>query len=230
MTPIHVLYQHADFWLVYKPAGESFHSEQGVGFAQRLQAEYPEQTFFPVHRLDKLTSGLLLFATHKTAAAEFGRLFSEHRLEKRYLAVSDQKPKKKQGTISGAMTPSRRGQWRLTQQGEALAVTQFFSFALDGKRYFYIRPLTGKTHQIRVALKSFGAPILGDERYGAHAADRGYLHAYSLEFEWHNETFAFKAWPEEGDGFSAAAQAQYQTLFFDGSLTWPKFTLPNRNT
>lgn len=230
MTPISVLHRHADFWLVYKPPGESFHSEQGMGFAERLQAQCPEQTFYPVHRLDKLTSGLLLFATHKAAAAEFGRLFSEHRLEKRYLAVSEQKPKKKQGTIAGGMEPSRRGQWRLTSGTESVAVTQFKSFAWAGKRYFYLRPLTGKTHQIRVALKSLGAPILGDERYGGRSSDRGYLHAYSLTFDWHGESHVFSAWPTEGTHFDASVAEQFATHYLNGPVQWPTFTIPKRNT
>lgn len=201
-----------------------------MGFVQRLQTQFPQQAFFPVHRLDKMTSGLLLFATHKASAAEFGRLFSEHHVEKRYLAVSEQKPKKKQGTIAGDMRPSRRGQWRLAPQGESLAVTQFMSFAHQGRRYFLVRPLTGKTHQIRVALKSIGAPILGDMRYGGGPADRGYLHAYSLKFTLHEEPFLFSAWPTEGEHFNVAALDQYQTSYLNGPLQWPKFTVPKRNT
>ena len=224
MTPISVLHRHADFWLVYKPAGESFHSEDGQGFAERLQSEQAAFTFYPVHRLDKMTSGLLLFATHRVAAAEFGRLFSEHRLEKRYVAVSAQAPKKKQGTIAGGMAPSRRGQWRLTASAESIAVTQFKSFAWGGKRYFYIRPLTGKTHQIRVALKSLGAPILGDERYSGDPSDRGYLHAYSLTFDWRGETFAFSAWPREGEQFDDIVAEQFATRYFNGPVQWPTFT------
>lgn len=226
MSNIAIIYQHPDFWVVVKPAGESFHSEEGLGFAQRLQNAFPDQTFYPLHRLDKMTSGLIMFATNKAAAAQFGNMFAEHRFEKRYLAVSLSKPKKKQGTIAGSMQTSRRGQWKLSSQGENLAVTQFFSAALEGKRYFFVRPLTGKTHQIRVALKSLGSPILGDERYAGDAADRGYLHAYSLAFTWQGQPFAFSVWPEQGEFFSSAAQDLYQANFFEPSLSWPKFTIP----
>lgn len=230
MSTLDIIYQHQDFWVVVKPAGESFHSESGVGFAQRLQQAFPAMTFYPLHRLDKMTSGLMVFATNKAAAAQFGTMFSEHKFEKRYLAVSHAKPKKKQGTISGAMQVSRRGQWKLTEQSENLAVTQFFSAALEGKRYFFVRPLTGKTHQIRVALKSLGAPILGDKRYAGEPSDRGYLHAYSLSFTWQGEPFTFHVWPEQGEFFSDEAKAFCQIHFFEPSLAWPKFTIPKKNT
>ena len=65
-------------------------------------------------------------------------------------------------------------------------------------RLFRIRPETGKTHQIRVALKSVSAPILGDERYGGSAADRGYLHAWRLSFEHDGELFDIALPPAEG--------------------------------
>lgn len=230
MSDFKIVFQHVDFWVVDKPAGESFHSEEGVGFFERFQQAHPDKTFFPVHRLDKLTSGLIIFATNKDAAAQFGALFSEHKLEKRYIAVSNEKPKKKQGTISGSMVPSRRGQWKLTTHGEQLAVTQFFSFAEAGLRYFYIRPLTGKTHQIRVALKSLGAPILGDERYGGMKSDRGYLHAYSLSFIWNGTEHQFESWPATGQFFSDSVQSIYQQQFFEASLSWPKFTIPKKSS
>lgn len=228
MNDIDVIYQHPDFWVVVKPENESFHSESGVGFAQRLQNLHPDVNFFPIHRLDKMTSGVMLFATNKAAASEFGKMFQEHRFEKRYLAISNAKPKKKQGTIAGAMEPSRRGQWRLTNHGEHIAVTQFFSFTESGKRCFFIRPLTGKTHQIRVALKSLGAPILGDTRYGAEASDRGYLHAYSMAFEWAGEVYNFSVWPTRGEFFNEQVQSQYQQQFFEATLAWPKFTIPKK--
>ncbi|WP_417551381.1 pseudouridine synthase [Marinomonas fungiae] len=226
MKDIDIIYQHPDFWVLVKPAGESFHSEDGVGFAQRLQNAFPEQTFYPLHRLDKMTSGVIMFATNKAAAAQFGAMFAEHQFEKRYLAVSSNKPKKKQGTVAGAMLPSRRGQWKLSNQGGNFAATQFFSAALEGNRYFYIRPLTGKTHQIRVALKSLGAPILGDVRYAGGGSDRGYLHAYSLAFTWQDQPFVFQVWPDHGVLFSDAAKELYQTNFFEPSLLWPKFIIP----
>ena len=110
---------------------------------------------------------------------------------KTYVALSNRKPKKKMGRVSGDMERSRRGSWKLTRGTTDPAVTQFEStsyVADDGRRlyFFVVKPLTGRTHQIRVALKSLGAPILGDERYAnaldASEYDRTYLHSSSMSF------------------------------------------------
>jgi tRNA pseudouridine32 synthase/23S rRNA pseudouridine746 synthase len=220
---VQVVFRCDDYWVINKPAGMSFHAEsEEVGVMQYLADTYPQQTFYPVHRLDKMTSGLLLVACHKKAAALFGGMFEKHKVEKRYLALSDRKPKKKQGTVSGGMQPSRRGQWKLTQDTENFAITQFFSAAFHGNRVFIVRPLTGKTHQIRVALKSIGSPILGDSRYAGKMADRGYLHAYSLLFEWAGEAKYYVCSPLGGEFFSDDLSVFIETQFDESLLKWPK--------
>ncbi|MBJ7537693.1 TIGR01621 family pseudouridine synthase [Marinomonas sp. C1424] len=217
-----VLFRCDDFWVIRKSPGMSFHADSDeLGVMQSLALSYPQQRFFPVHRLDKMTSGLLVVACHAKAAAQFGVLFERHEVEKRYLALSNRKPKKKQGTIKGGMKPSRRGQWMLTKNAENFAVTQFFSSSFQGFRVFLLRPLTGKTHQIRVALKSLGAPIFGDVRYGGDRADRGYLHAYALQFDWQGEAKRFIDLPFEGECFSAELVDFISAQFDESLLTWP---------
>ena len=219
---LQILFRSVDYWVVEKPAGMSFHAEsEELGVIQFLAASYPEQAFYPVHRLDKMTSGLLIVACHAKAAASFGKMFESHEMEKRYLALSVKKPKKKQGTIVGGMVPSRRGQWKLTQDKENLAITQFFSNSFQGLRVFFVRPLTGKTHQIRVALKSLGSPILGDLRYSGEEADRGYLHAYSLQFNWQGEMRSYLSFPAYGEHFSSELSEFVVTQFDESVLKWP---------
>lgn len=201
----------------------NFHVEDAeLGVMQTLASSYPQQTFYPVHRLDKMTSGLLIVACHQAAAAKFGAMFESHLVEKRYLALSKRKPKKKQGTISGGMVTSRRGQWRLTKETENLATTQFFSTYFQDLRVFYLRPLTGKTHQIRVALKSLGAPILGDQKYAGDPADRGYLHAYRLSFEWQGQLQHYQSQPSEGELFSEQLANFVNEHFVEANLSWPQ--------
>lgn len=133
------------------------------------------------HRLDTGTSGCLCLAKNERTAAEIGELFKTRAVGKYYVALSESKPKKKQGAIIGDMKNRRGGQRILLKTTEKPAITQFFSqSAKPGVRGFIVKPYTGKTHQIRVALKSIGAPINGDALYGGNNAERLNLHAWRL--------------------------------------------------
>jgi len=116
--------------------------------------------------------------------------------------LSDRKPAKKQGWVRGDMEKGRGGAWRLLPSQANPAVTYFQSASLaPGLRVFFLKPLTGRTHQLRVALKSLGAPILGDALYQGSDADRTYLHAYALSFELDGETLRFYCPPTIGAAF-----------------------------
>ncbi|MDG6773056.1 TIGR01621 family pseudouridine synthase [Thiomicrorhabdus sp. ZW0627] len=203
---IPVLFQNQDFVVIDKPEGLNVHSEDSAGLVVLLKQQLAVEELYPVHRLDKMTSGLMLFALNKSTAQTFQRLFEAHEVQKYYLAISDQKPKKKQGTIKGDMLPARRGSWKLAKSNDNPAITRFVSVSVQpGERLFLLKPVTGRTHQIRVALKSISAPICGDERYAsaevAKHEDRGYLHAYAVEFELFSEHYRFVCKPEHGRRF-----------------------------
>lgn len=212
-----LLAEHRDFLVINKVCSCNFHSqgdEPGLLAQVRASTGLP---LWPVHRLDKMTSGLLLLARSEQAAADFGHLFAGRALEKYYLAIGRGKPKKKQGLIAGDMLRSRRRAWKLSGTRDNPAITQFFSAALaPGLRAFLLRPHTGKTHQLRVALNSLGSPVAGDDIYdAAHAAqyDRGYLHAWCLRFLWRGEPCQFLAEPEAGELFLTPAFADLLTQF-----------------
>lgn len=185
---VRVLYSDDQLIAVHKPYGQSFHSEpEHQGIVQTVRQQLADPNLYPVHRLDKLTSGIMLFARHSEANRALSQLFAERKVEKYYLALSDHKPKKKQGSISGDMAKSRNGSYKLlrTTQQPQPARTRFFAakYMSDKARWcFILKPETGKTHQLRVALKSLSSPILGDRRYQGSVSDRGYLHAYKLRF------------------------------------------------
>lgn len=202
MAEFAIIAQHSDFVIAHKPAGVSFHSEQQSGFVALLteQLGYP---LFPVHRLDKVTSGLILLAKSSAAARQFTALFSAREIDKYYLALITAKPKKKQGWVKGDMAKSRRGTYKLTKTKLNPAVTRFYSCAIaPNLRACIVKPYSGKTHQIRVAMKSLGAPILGDVAYGGDKADLTYLHAYCLEFVWQGQQHSYHALPDKGEHFS----------------------------
>lgn len=219
-----------NFLVINKSAGVNFHTENNEpGLFEQVKAELGYSDLYPVHRLDKITSGLLLIAKNKETAAKFSTLFEERQVQKFYLAISDKKPKKKQGLIKGDMEKSRRGGWKFASSLENPAITQFFSHSIKpGFRLYLIKPHTGKTHQIRVALKCIKAPIIGDPLYAdawqAVKSDRCYLHAYSIAFTLNDEHFSFIVPPTEGELFQEeSTQSVITEMYSDpATLAWPK--------
>ncbi len=197
-----MVFENDDFIVINKLKNISFHNDGELLGIHSILERQLELKLYPVHRLDKITTGLLIFAKSSQSANKLSGLFAEKRIDKTYLALSDKKPKKKQGRISGDMTKARNGNWKLCHSRDNPAQTQFFSIALiPGIRFFWIKPQTGKTHQIRVALKSIGSPILGDKRYKGTKSDRVYLHAYRLQFEWRTKQLDIRQLPTQGDLF-----------------------------
>jgi len=218
-----IIFEHPDFIIFEKPPGLSFHSEDGPGFV--VKAEQQLQTkLFSVHRLDKVTSGLIILAKNKSAAAKFTQLFTENsqnekQIEKFYIALSDQKPKKKQGWIKGDMVKARRGAFKLLNTKENPAITRFYSRSvIPGIRAILLKPYTGKTHQLRVALKSLGSPIIGDSLYASqNKSDRVYLHAFALKFNWFDEVIQVINWPKQGDSYQIS---EFEALKSQWSEPW----------
>lgn len=224
-----VIENNSDFIVIYKKPNTSFHSDSGEpGLFETIKQTEGLYALFPVHRLDKVTSGLLIMAKTLTVNQLLIDAFKNREVEKYYLAISNKKPAKKQGLIKGDMAPSRRGARKLLATYENPAVTQFFSKSiLAGRRLFIVKPLTGKTHQIRVALKSIGAPIMGDSLYGdsqtSEHIDRCYLHAYSIAFRLGEKSYRYTQLPLEGEffcdtSFSLAMQEWREPWL----LPWPK--------
>lgn len=195
-----IIHIHSDFVLINKHPNVSVHKDDGeTMLVQEVARVVGDENLFLVHRLDKMTSGLLLLARQQNAARELSQAFAQRKVDKYYLALASKKPKKKQGLICGDMQRSRRSTWKLLNSHSNPAVTQFFSMAADeGVRVFLCKPYTGKTHQIRVALKSIGSAIIGDPIYnGSIDSDRGYLHAFCLAFSYQNQYFRFHCDPND---------------------------------
>lgn len=194
---IPIIFVHPDFLAINKPAGVCVHTEgETLGLLASLAADWGR--LWLVHRLDRATSGIMLLARNAQAAATLSQQFALRRAHKIYLALSDAKPKKKQGWIKGDMLKGRNGSWRLARSMENPAITQFVSMAVgEGKRLFFLMPATGKTHQLRVAMKSLGSPIIGDERYGGLVAPRLMLHAWRITFSLGDEYFELEAMPND---------------------------------
>lgn len=227
---IETVLTHSDFYIVDKPAGVGFHDEKGAsqGFFNQC-CEHFSESLFPVHRLDKITSGLLILARNQQAAVWFQQAFENKQISKLYLAFSNSKPKKKQGSIIGDMSKSRNSQWKLTKSKTNPATTRFFSWGIEhneitGLRLFLLKPETGKTHQIRVAMKSLGSPIFGDDLYGGENADRGYLHAYGLKFQYQEQLIELYQLPTMGTWFNRVSPVIAQHCEGGFNNNWPGST------
>ncbi len=225
VTSIRVVLDHPDFFVIDKPHGISVQNElDAQGILPVMCAQQAVDKLWLVHRLDKVTSGLLILAKNAQAASTLGKLFEARAIEKYYLALGSPKPKKKQGTVSGAMKKIRDGKWAFSQGGTGIATSQFFSKSVSaGIRLFLLKPLTGKTHQLRVMLKSLGSPILGDALYKGIEQDRTYLHAYCLRFEYQGQLIQLTCPPFSGELFTnedcQVAMREYSEPWL---ISWPK--------
>jgi 23S rRNA-/tRNA-specific pseudouridylate synthase len=148
---------------------------------------------YGVHRLDQVTSGILVLAKDAETSRLMTREFREGRVVKYYTGLSTHKAKKKQGWVKGRMVRGRRKSWYLTRDEASshgggfanLAVTRFFTSGLGAARDRLLAqsadcfdpsaassspprtllPYTGRTHQLRVSAKSVGLPLAGDPLY-----------------------------------------------------------------
>jgi tRNA pseudouridine32 synthase/23S rRNA pseudouridine746 synthase len=168
----------------------------------------------------------VLLARTREWAAILAGLFRERAVGKYYLALSDQVPRKKQGLVVGDMVRSRRGSWMLARTMKRPARTRFMSRSVaPGLRLFVLKPLTGRTHQLRVAMKSLGAPILGDFLYHPLVPDwpdRMYLHAHTLRFVLDGHVFVYRCPPVAGVLFQDRKVVEVMAdLGFLENLAWP---------
>lgn len=223
-----VIENHPDFIIISKYHDVHFHSStSSPGLVRKIREDMELRELYPIHRLDSMTSGLIVFARNKESAQELATSFREHSVEKFYIALGGTHPRKKQGTIIGDMKMVRDGKWILCHSRNNPAITQFFSLGLgNGLRLYLLRLLTGKTHQIRVALKSLGVPILGDPLYSKKVSndliiDRGYLHSYAMGFKLKGKYYRYKDIPENGVHFCSEEFKNALNKYED---PWKQFT------
>jgi RluA family pseudouridine synthase len=122
-----------------------------------------------IHRLDADTSGVLLLARSKGALGPYSRLFASHQMEKRYLAVVKGTPSRNEWIcrIRFRSEVDEHGKIRVDAAKGKEAETHFRVLMTEvGRSLVEARPITGRTHQIRVHLAESGHPVMGDELYG----------------------------------------------------------------
>jgi tRNA pseudouridine32 synthase/23S rRNA pseudouridine746 synthase len=170
----HILFVDGEAIVIDKPAGVPVDTPRAGGASIEARIEELSLGFkrppVPMHRLDRDTSGCLLFARNPKARARFQQAFEQGMVSKSYLAVLDGEVAGEQGIIDlpVAKVSSAAGGWRMVvSDGGKEAATRWRKLAeVDGQTLVEFRPTTGRTHQIRIhAARGLGAAIAGDPVY-----------------------------------------------------------------
>ena len=187
-----LLFEDKDILVVEKSAGEVVHPAPGYEtgtMSDLLKARYPEiaevgsrERPGVVHRLDKDTSGVMVFARNQSAYLKLRKLFESHEgVEKTYLAVCHGSPKGRRGTLDSLIGRDHLravSHWELLQKKGGVSLIEF-------------NIETGRMHQVRIHAAELGCPIVGDTTYGSREKDahlrrrptRTLLHAVRLAFK-----------------------------------------------
>ena len=168
-----VIFEDREVIVVEKSAGEVVHPAPGYEtgtMSDRLKERYPEIAAVGsrerpgvVHRLDRDTSGVMVFARTQRAYLELRRQFEAHKeVEKTYLAVCHGAPRQRMGTIDSPVGRERLravSHWTVLQKRGGVALVEFMIE-------------TGRKHQVRIHAAELGCPIVGDPMYGSREKDR----------------------------------------------------------
>ena len=141
-----------------------------------------------IHRLDRPTSGIVLFAKTSKSLTRMNELFKNKKVQKTYYAITEDMPKNDKGAIISLLKKNQKqNKSYITKSGDGKKSELKYELIEKLQNYFLIKvkPKTGRHHQIRVQLSSIGCKIKGDVKYGAKRANKDKsicLHSYSISF------------------------------------------------
>ena len=173
MNTIPIVYENEEIIIINKSSGVSVQGGEGV--AHPLDKELPKQTgheIFLVHRLDKDTSGLMIAAKTKPAAAKWSKLVASRAVKKEYDAICIGTFSERQGVITDDVVQHGEIKRAVTQY----AVSEVFEIDCGGEKLslslVHLTLETGRMHQIRIHLAKKGCPIALDDKYGNFAKNK----------------------------------------------------------
>jgi 23S rRNA pseudouridine955/2504/2580 synthase len=193
-----IVYEDGDLLVLNKPSGLAVHGGSGLSFGliECLRQMRPDDRYLElVHRLDRDTSGLILIARRAAVLRELHRQLREKHVDKRYLALVAGSWPRNQRSVEAPLEKnvlnSGERMVRVSKEGKR-ALTEFSVVErLQGATLIEARPMTGRTHQIRVHARHVGFPLLGDDKYSTDETaafarkiglKRLFLHAQGLNF------------------------------------------------
>lgn len=195
--PLNILYEDDYLLFVDKPSGMVVHPSFGhkkgtlvnaiLAYLRRSVTKGGDLRPGIVHRLDKDTTGVILYAKDELTQRKLQEMFKERKVKKVYRTIVLGEVKGNEGSIRTLIgrSPKNRKKMAVLSTSGREAITYYKVLSrLDGFTYLEVYPITGRTHQIRVHLSHIGHPIVGDPLYGRKAkalAERPLLHAFSLE-------------------------------------------------
>ncbi|MCE3233460.1 MAG: rluC [Rickettsiaceae bacterium] len=202
-----VIYKDDDIIIINKPADMAVQGGVGVkvsidAILDHLKFDYEERPKL-VHRLDKDTSGILLLARKTSVAAKFGEYFKNKNIEKIYWAIVVGVPEVNEGKVDLPLLKKDTGAGKekvvVDEEGQtAITFFRVLEKVSDKMSLVELRPITGRTHQLRVHMAEIGTPILGDGKYGGADAfidgmpEKMHLHARQITIPDYKKPFVAK--------------------------------------
>ncbi len=182
--PVEILYEDDYLVALNKPAGVAVHPSETldeptlvealIAMRPEVKGVGPKMRPGLIHRLDKETSGVLLVAKEQRFQVEMMRLFQSHRVAKYYVAFVSGVPRRRSGVVDAfiARHPIYRQRFAVSHEGGRRSVTRWRLVRAYGDRFALIlaKPITGRTHQVRVHMRHLGTPVLCDKLYSSRKA------------------------------------------------------------
>jgi 23S rRNA pseudouridine1911/1915/1917 synthase len=197
-TPLNVIYEDNHLIVVNKNSGDIVQGDKtgDETLAEKVKTYIKNKYNKPgevylgtVHRLDRPTSGIVLFAKTSKALARMNKMFKDKTIQKTYWAVVEQKPNPLKGTLIHYLKKNERqnkSYASLTEINGSKKAELFYKLIGSGDKYHFIEvlPKTGRHHQIRVQLAQIGSIIKGDLKYGAKRSNKdGSIHLFARKLE-----------------------------------------------
>ncbi|VEU82333.1 RluA family pseudouridine synthase [Acholeplasma hippikon] len=187
--PITIIYEDDDIVLVEKPIDLLVHTDGNEydTLTDRVGNYYQEKGYkhpvLPAHRIDKDTSGMVLFAKHFVALAYFSNLFENNSIHKIYRCIVEGRMENKEGKIASKLLfDNKQNKMVISKYGKEAESKYVVVRNLLDETVLDVSIKSGRTHQIRVHLASIGHPVVGDKIYG-HEKIRLMLHFRKIGFK-----------------------------------------------